>query len=177
MFHVYGDARFERLAGITNGHLYHLRQHKTCRKVRGKVGKTRPVRVQIGERRKPVPHSQPGFLRVDSVHQGELDGIKGLYPINAVHEVTRFQCLFAVERISEHFLPPVLEQLIDAFPFAIHTFRSDNGSQYINRRVAADSGTDNFRMSAASSPCSRKKLHSRLPPPNAETGFPIVQLA
>lgn len=136
MFHVYGDAHFERLARISNGHLYNLRQHKTYRSVRGTVDKTRPVRVHIGERRKPSPNGQPGFLRVDSVHQGDLDGVKGLYLINAVDEITQFQCIFAVERISEHFLVPVLEQLLVTFPFAIKAFHSDNGSEYINHAVA-----------------------------------------
>ena len=136
MYRVFGDARYERLAGISNGHLYNLRQHKTYRMQRGSFDKTRPVRVQIGERRKPAPDGKPGYLRVDSVHQGDLDGIKGLYLINAVDEVTQFQAVFAVAKISERFLLPVLEQLIDTFPFAIKGFHSDNGSEYINGPVA-----------------------------------------
>ena len=136
MFQVFGDARFVRLAGISNGHLYNLRQHKTYRTQRGSFDKTRPVRILIGERRKPAPEGKPGYLRVDSVHQGDLDGIKGLYLINAVDEVTQFQAVFAVAKISEHFLVPVLQQLIEAFPFAIQGFHSDNGSEYINRKVA-----------------------------------------
>lgn len=91
MAEVFGDARFERLAGISNGHLYNLREHKTYLGIRCPVDKTRPVRVNIGERRKPAPDGQPGYLRVDSVHQGDLDGVKGLYLINAVDEVTQFQ--------------------------------------------------------------------------------------
>jgi len=136
MYQVYGDDRFERLAGISNGHLYHLRQHKTYRGARGTYDKTRPVRVNIGERRKPTPEGQPGYLRIDSVHQGDLDGVKGLYLINAVDEAAQFQCVFAVERVSEPFLLPVLAQLLLTFPFAIKAFHSDNGSEYINRRVA-----------------------------------------
>lgn len=136
MFQVFGDARFERLAAISNGHLYNLRQHKTYRSSRTAVDKTRPVRVNIGERRKPSPDGQPGYLRVDSVHQGDLDGIKGLYLITAVDEVTQFECVFAVERISERFLIPALAQLLATFPFVIRGFHSDNGSEYINRQVA-----------------------------------------
>jgi transposase InsO family protein len=136
MYAVFGDARYERLAGISNGHLYNLRRHTTYRSPRGSFDKTRPARVQIGERRKPAPDGQPGYLRVDSVHQGDLDGIKGLYLINAVDEVTQFQAVFAVAKISEHFLLPVLEPLIDTFPFAIRGFHSDNGSEYINHTVA-----------------------------------------
>lgn len=135
-FTVFGDARYERLAAISNGHLYNLRQSKTYRRVRGTVDKTQPVKVQIGERRKPRPEGRPGFLRVDSVHQGDLDGIKGLYHINLVDEVTQFQFVGSVERISERFLLPVLEALITAFPFVTLGFHADNGSEYINKRVA-----------------------------------------
>jgi transposase InsO family protein len=135
-FKVHGDVRFERLSGISNGHLYNLRQHKTYQAKRGSFDKTRPTKVNIGERRKPAPDGSPGYLRVDSVHQGDLDGIKGVYLINAVDEVTQFQAVFAVERISEAYLLPVLEAIIDAFPFVIRSFHSDNGSEYINHQVA-----------------------------------------
>lgn len=136
MDQVFGDARFERLARISNGHLYNLRQHKTYGLKRGAFDKTRPVRIQIGERRKPTPDGQPGYLRINSVHQGDLDGIKGLYLINAVDEVTQCQTVFATAKISEHFLVPVLTQLLDTFPFVIKGFHTDNGSEYINKTVA-----------------------------------------
>lgn len=134
---VFGDARYERLAGISNGHLYNLRGSQTYQRCRGRVDKTRAVQIRIGERRRPRPEGRPGFLRVDSVHQGDLDGVKGLYHINLVDEVTQFQCVGSAERISEHFLLPVLAALLDAFPFVILGFHSDNGSEYINARVAA----------------------------------------
>lgn len=135
-FKVHGDARYQRLAGISNGHLYNLRQHQAYLSKRGTFDKTRPAKVNIGERRKPAPDGRPGFLRVDSVHQGDLDGVKGVYLINAVDEITQFQAVFAVERISEAYLLPVLEAIMDAFPFVIRGFHSDNGSEYINRKVA-----------------------------------------
>lgn len=135
-FKVHGDARYERLAGISNGHLYNLRQHKTYQAKRGSFDKTRSTKINIGERRKPAPDGCPGYLRVDSVHQGDWDGIKGVYLINAVDEVTQFQAVFAVERISEAYLLPVLEAMMDAFPFVIRCFHSDNGSEYINHQVA-----------------------------------------
>ncbi len=79
---------------------------------------------------------RPGFVRVDTVHQGDLDGVKGVYHINVVDEVTQYQAVGSVETISERHLLPVLEQLLAAFPFAILGFHSDNGSEYVNRRVA-----------------------------------------
>ncbi len=135
-YRVFGDARYERLAAISNGHLYNLRHSRTYARVRGGVDKTHPVKIAIGERRKPEPSGRPGFLRVDSVHQGDLDGIKGLYHINLVDEVTQFQFLGSLERISEHFLIPLLEALLEAFPFLVRGFHADNGSEYINHRVA-----------------------------------------
>ena len=38
--------------------------------------------LPIGERRKPQPDGQPGYIRIDTVHQGDLDGEKGVYHIN-----------------------------------------------------------------------------------------------
>ena len=133
---VFGDSRFERLAGISNGHLYNLRASQSYRRLRGRVEKTRPVQVAIGERRKPRPEGRPGFLRVDSVHQGDLERAKGLYHINLVDEVTQLQLIGSTERISERFLLPVLEELLEAFPCRVLGFHADNGSEYINRRVA-----------------------------------------
>lgn len=137
MYQIYGDTRYERLAGISVSHLYNLRRSKGYARQRCHFDTTRPTRVQIGERRRPDPQGQPGFLRVDTVHQGDLDGIKGVYHINAVDEVTQFQCVFSVERISERFLIPVLEEILATFPFVIQGFHADNGSEYINRHVAA----------------------------------------
>lgn len=134
---VFDDARFARLAGISHGHLYNLRASQTYQRQHGPFDKTRPVQLPIGERRKPRPEGRPGFVRVDSVHQGDLDGIKGLYHLNLVDEVTQFQFVGSVERISEAFLIPVLEALIERFPFRVLGFHADNGSEYINHRVCA----------------------------------------
>jgi len=35
-------------------------------------------------RKAPKPDVRPGFIGIDSVHQSDLDGIKGLYHVNAV---------------------------------------------------------------------------------------------
>ena len=134
---VFGDPRFRRLAGLSNGHLYNLRGCPTYVRRMGSKDLTRPAGVTIAERRQPRPEGLPGYLRVDSVHQGDLDKVKGVYHINVVDEVTQFQFVGSVERIAEHYLLPVLEQLLQAFPFRIRGFHSDNGSEYINYQVAA----------------------------------------
>jgi transposase InsO family protein len=135
-FGVFGDARYARLAIISVAHLYNLRQQTGYQRHRRVWTKTRPVTIAIGERRAPAPNNQPGYLRVDSVHQGDQDGVKGVYHINTVDCVTQYEGVATCERISEAFLIPVLEALLDSFPFVIRGFHSDNGSEYINHDVA-----------------------------------------
>ena len=133
---LFGDARYQRLATISVAHLYNLRQRPSYRHQRQVWTKTRPVTVPIGERRAPAPNNRPGYLRVDSVHQGDQDGRKGVYHINAVDCVTQYEGVATCEKISEAFLIPVLDALLQSFPFVILGFHTDNGSEYINRHVA-----------------------------------------
>jgi transposase InsO family protein len=135
-YEVFGDVRYQRLATISVAHLYNLRQRPRYQQQRQVWTKTRPTGVPIGERRAPAPNNRPGYLRVDSVHQGDQDGMKGVYHINAVDCVTQFEGVATCERISEAFLIPVLEALLASFPFVIQGFHTDNGSEYINRDVA-----------------------------------------
>ena len=121
---------------ISVAHLYNLRQRAGYQHLRQAWTKTRPVTVAIGERRAPAPNNRPGYLRVDSVHQGDQDGVKGVYHINTVDCVTQYEGVATCERISEAFLIPVLAALFDSFPFVVHGFHSDNGSEYINHDVA-----------------------------------------
>ena len=92
---------------------------------------------RVGAGVAPQPFGQPGWVRVDTVHQGDLDGIKGLYHVNLVDEVTQFQFIGSVEHIHAACLGPVLEGLLQAFPFTLHGFHTDNGSEFVNREVAA----------------------------------------
>jgi transposase InsO family protein len=133
---IFGDARYERLAGISVSHLYNLRGSKPYQDKRRHWTKTNPAGVAIGKRRAPQPNGVPGYIRIDSVHQGDQDGLKGVYHINAVDCVTQMQFVATCEKISEAYLLPVIRQLLDGFPFVILGFHSDNGSEYINYTVA-----------------------------------------
>jgi hypothetical protein len=84
--HEFHDAGYERLGRLSVAQLYRLRKSGTYRHRRLAYQPTRPTQVAIGERRKPDPRGRPGYLRVDTVHQGDLDGDKGVYHINAVDE-------------------------------------------------------------------------------------------
>lgn len=127
-----GDHRFVRLARISSAQIYRLRQHRRYREEAATIEKTKPVQRSIGERRKPEPHGTPGFLRVDTVHQGDFGKEKGVYHINLVDEVTQWEVIVAVEQISEECVEPALHEAFSLFPFRIKNFHSDNGSEYIN---------------------------------------------
>ena len=135
-YQVFGDPRYERLAGISVSHLYNLRGSKPYQSKRRHWTKTNPTGAPIGTRRAPQPKGVPGYIRIDSVHQGDQDGVKGVYHINAVDCVTQMQLVATCEKISEAYLLPVIEQLLAGFPFVILGFHSDNGSEYINYQVA-----------------------------------------
>lgn len=107
-FQVLGDTAFERLASISVGHLYNLRRSTGYVRQRRTFTKTRPRSLPIGQRRQPTPEGKPGYRRINSVHQGDRDGRKGVYHINAVDAVTQFQVVVCVERISEAYLIPAL---------------------------------------------------------------------
>ena len=107
-------------------HLYRIRQSTTSGRPIARRNPGHP-----GRRRKPHPQGRPGFLRVDSVHQGTSMGARGCTIL--VDEVTQYEFVAAVEGIERL---PALEALIEAFPFEIKGFHADNGSEYINYRVA-----------------------------------------
>src|SRR5882762_56444 len=132
----YSQAAYQRLAAISVAHLYRLRNSAVYRKRNTSYQPTRPAPIPIGERRKPQPQGLPGYLRIDTVHQGDQDGRKGLYHINAVDQVIQWEIVAAASQISELWLLPVLEALLEQFPFLIRGFHSDNGSEFINYNVA-----------------------------------------
>lgn len=141
-YKMFGRIEYERLSRISPSHIYNLRVTRQYDSVLGmSFEKTKPTKVNIGERRKPEPAGQPGFVRVDTVHQGdwvdENGQKKGVYHINMVDEVTQWEVAGSVEGISERFLAPLLLQLMRQYPFKLLNFHSDNGSEYINKIVAA----------------------------------------
>src|SRR5947209_1372966 len=135
-FHEFGDLRFQRLSSISVPHIYNLRKRRAYLDRIICYQKTKPVKVNIGERRRPDPRGRPGFIRIDTVHQGDWEGAKGVYHINAVDEVTQWEVVGCAAQISEAWLMPVLETMLRQFPFRILGFHSDNGSEFINHTVA-----------------------------------------
>jgi hypothetical protein len=133
---VFKDKAYEKISRISIAHIYRLRDKRQYVSHSKTFGHTQAVNSNIGIRRKPQTLGKPGYLRVDSVHQGDLGEVKGVYHINFVDEVTQWQIVGCTERISESFLMPVMEGCLEQFPFVIKEFHSDNGSEFINQIVA-----------------------------------------
>jgi hypothetical protein len=131
-----GNGCYERLSRISPSHIYNLRQERRYKEEALHIEKTKPVQVPIGKRCKPEPNGTPGFLRVDTVHQGDYEGEKGVYHVNFVDEVLQWEVPWATEQISESCMEVVLSDALPLFPFVPHNYHSDNGGENINYTVA-----------------------------------------
>lgn len=138
-YEIFGRTAYKTIANISVAHIYNIRNHnRQYNSSDAKwIARTKATPVPIGIRSKPNPQGKPGFLRVDTVHQGDWNGRKGVYHINIVDEVTQYELIATIEKISEHFLTPVITELLLLFPFIVVEFHADNGSEYINHVVAA----------------------------------------
>lgn len=136
-FVTFGKEEYRVIAYISASHIYNLRnnnrQYLSSSAI--KYSKTNPVNTNIGERKKPQPYGKPGYIRVDSVHQGDLEGSKGVYHINIVDEVLQWELIGCVPQITDEYMEPLLIMLLEMFPFVVINFHSDNGSEYLNRTV------------------------------------------
>lgn len=132
-YREFGKEAYKRISSISISHIYNLRKTRRYAFETLTYTKTNPVKRDIGERRKPEPNGKPGYIRVDSVHQGDKDGEKSVYYINSVDEVTQWQIVLCTEKISEEYLKPIILLLLDQYPFKIIEFHTDNGSEYINQ--------------------------------------------
>jgi len=141
-YQVFGKLEYERISQISVAHLYRLRTTRLYQTNCLTFKNTQAVQRNIGERIKPEPNGKPGYIRIDTVHQGDLTsepGIrteKGVYHINSIDEVTQWEIVAAVEKISEAYLEPILLLILEQYPFVIIEFHADNGSEYINHTVA-----------------------------------------
>jgi len=136
-YDVFGNEKYCNISQISVSHIYNIRKNNLQYiSATMHYTKTNPTSACIGERIKPNNMGKPGYIRVDSVHQGDYEGIKGVYHINLVDEITQWQIVCCVPVISNKYLVPTLESAIEQFPFKIINFHSDNGSEYINKHVS-----------------------------------------
>jgi len=125
---LFGNLEYQTISKVSRSHLYNLRSHPTYKS--HWVNHTKPRIIPIGLTQIPNNHGLPGSIRIDTVHQRDV------YHINAVCEITQWEVVVCVPTISEQFLKPALEQIVDQCPFIILNFHSDRGSEYINYVVA-----------------------------------------
>jgi len=135
-FTVFGKVEYQKISQISVSHIYNLRKTRQYQTHSLTFTKTIAVQRNIGERRKPEPNGNPGYIRVDTVHQGDSEREKGVYHINSVDEVIQWEIVAATEKISEAYLEPILLLILDQYPFIIIEFHSDNGGEYVNKIVA-----------------------------------------
>ena len=134
-YEEFGHVEYKNIAKISVSHLYRLRDTRTYVSKSLTYTQTQAVKRNIGERRKPAPNGVPGSIRIDTVHQGDTEEKKGVYHINSVDEVTQWEIVASVEKITEIYLEPILKLIIAQYPFIIHEFHADNGSEYINKTI------------------------------------------
>lgn len=136
-YQTFKKEEYKIISGISVAHIYNLRQTRFYGTHTLTLAKTQAVQRNIGERRKPTPNGKPGYIRVDTVHQGDDsdNDEKGVYHINSVDEITQWEIVASVEKISEAYLEPVLILMLEQYPFVIIEFHADNGSEYINHVV------------------------------------------
>ena len=152
---VFGVARFDPLGSISVTHLYNLRASAGYRTQRVVLTKTRRDKAApIGVRKAPAPEGRPGFIRIDSINQGDHDGIKGLHHINAVDGVTQRQVVATLQTISEAQLLPMIEQRLAHFPFNPESWASTPTT------AARTSTTGSRRCSASCASSSRAAVRA-----------------
>jgi len=127
-YELFHHAEYENVSHISFSHINNLRNSERY-KVQY-LAHTQARQIPIGETKKPSPNNHPGSIRVDTVSQNDV------YHINAVDEVTQWEVVVCVPRISERYLKPALEVLLAGFPFVVFNFHSDRGSEFINHIVA-----------------------------------------
>lgn len=81
--------------------------------------KTHPVCERIGVLKAQCPNGRAAYVRIDSVHEGDRDGMKGVFHIICVDSIFQWQIEACVQGISEAFLLPMLEMVIEQFPFVV----------------------------------------------------------
>jgi transposase InsO family protein len=143
-YQVYGKIEYEKISQISVAQIYRLRNTRVYLSKSLTFKNTQAVQRNIGERKKPQPNGKPGYIRIDTVHQGDLasesgenkgEYTKGVYHINSIDEITQWEIIASVEKISESYLEPILVLILEQYPFVIIEFHADNGSEYINHTV------------------------------------------
>jgi hypothetical protein len=137
-YKIFGKEEYKQISQISISHIYNIRRSVIYQRTGSWYNKTKRETGQgLGIKKKPEPKGKPGYLRVDSVHQGDHeDGRKGVYHVNLIDEVTQFEYITTVVCLNSQEVRKALERALHFFPFVIKGFHSDNGTEYVNEDVA-----------------------------------------
>lgn len=125
---LFHHVEYKNIAHISISHINNLRDTNTYKAKY--LAHTQVRQIPIGETTKPEANGLPGSIRIDSVSQSDV------YYINAVDEITQWEVMVCVPRITEYYMEQALKTILVQFPFTIFNFHSDRGSEFINRIVA-----------------------------------------
>ncbi|MBU4210138.1 integrase [Patescibacteria group bacterium] len=125
---LFGKEKYQKIAQVSHAHVSNLRHHSVYRNAW--VNHTKARQIQIGITMPPENHGKPGSIKVDAVHQRDI------YHINSVDEITQWEIVICVPRITDAYMEPALKEMIDQYPFTIFNFHSDRGGENINYKVA-----------------------------------------
>lgn len=126
-YDLFKKKEYENVSHISFSHINNLRE--SDRYKAKYLHHTQARQVSIGETAKPNPNNMPGSIRVDTVSQNNV------FHINSVDEITQWEVVVCVPQISEAYLLPALQNMLNQYPFEIFNFHSDRGSEFINRIV------------------------------------------
>ncbi|MDO8619398.1 MAG: integrase [Candidatus Daviesbacteria bacterium] len=127
-YEIFGNKDYQTIAGVSHSHITNLRHSPVYKS--SWINHTKARQIPIGITQKPLNYGKPGSIRVDSVSQ------KDVYHINAVDEINQWEIVFCVPQLSELYMLPALEFILDQYPFVIFNFHSDRGKETINYLVA-----------------------------------------
>jgi hypothetical protein len=125
---LFGKSQYQNLAHISISHINNLRDRDNYKAKY--LHHTQARQIPIGDTAKPDPNGNPGSIRIDTVSQNDV------FHINSIDEITQWEVVVCVPRISELFLLPALKLLLNQYPFIVFNFHSDRGSEFINKIVA-----------------------------------------
>ena len=126
-YELFRKKEYENVSRISFSHINNLRE--SARYKAKYLHHTQARQIPIGETAKPNPNNSPGSIRVDTVSQNDV------FHINSIDEITQWEVVVCVPQITEHYLMPALQSMINQYPFKIFNFHSDRGSEFINRIV------------------------------------------
>ena len=105
-YEIYKHTEYKNIKDISVSYMYKL-FGKTHDRRANKFFGTKPKNSTIGIRAPLTYDGCAGHLNVDTVHQGDRNGEKGIYHVNIVDSLTQWELIASLDVIAESSLAPV----------------------------------------------------------------------